>query len=101
MIYPTLLFRAGIAFNGPSESSFSVGISGKFRMTPPGSTILCQIAHILPRLAGSHEYAFSVSLVTAEVSNLDQLFFTGGAIMMVETSTSSLFFRSSELSQPI
>ena len=36
-----------------------------------------------------------------EVSNLDQLFLPDGAIMMLETSTSSLSFRSSELSQPI
>jgi hypothetical protein len=31
-----------------------------------------------------------VHSVTAEVSNLDQLFFTNGAIKMLETSTSSL-----------
>src|SRR6266566_6739269 len=40
---------AGIACNesgGGSESSFSVGISRKFRMTEPSSAILCRIAHI-------------------------------------------------------
>jgi hypothetical protein len=36
-----------------------------------------------------------------EVSNLEQLFSCTWAIMALETSTSSLSFRSSELSQPI
>jgi len=36
-----------------------------------------------------------------EVSNSDQLFHPAWAIMMLETSTSSLSFRSSELSQLI
>src|SRR6266478_1108791 len=36
-----------------------------------------------------------------QVSNLDHLFLCGRAIMMLETSTSSLSFRFSELSQPI
>jgi hypothetical protein len=35
------------------------------------------------------------------VSSLDQLFLPNEAIIMVETSTSSVSFRSSELSQPI
>ena len=76
----------------PGESSFSVGISGKFRMTPPGHTILCRIAHILPQACrfASVRIFRDVPSVTAEVNNLDQLFFTSGAIMMVETSTSSL-----------
>jgi uncharacterized protein YfaA (DUF2138 family) len=37
----------------------------------------------------------------AEVSNSDQLLSDAWAIMTLETSTSSLSFRSSELSQPI
>ena len=51
---------AGIASNEPGESSFSVGNSGTFRMTPRGSTILCRIAHILRRLAGFARVHISV-----------------------------------------
>jgi hypothetical protein len=42
---------------------------------------------------------FTISKI--DVSSLDQLFLPNEAIIMVETSTSSVSFRSSELSQPI
>jgi len=68
----------------------------------PIQTVLCRIAHIRPKGCSFATVPIPHRpFVTADVSNLDQLFFTSGAIMMVETSTSSLSFRSSELSQPI
>jgi len=59
---------------------------------------------ILSRIAHSHEifhwrYAIGSSAPAGEVSNLDQLIFRFCLIMDQETSTSSLSFRSSELSQ--
>ncbi len=53
----------------PGESSFSVGISGKFRMTPPSHTILRRIAHILPQACrfASVRIFRDVPSVTAEV----------------------------------
>jgi hypothetical protein len=78
--------------NGPDASSFSVGISGPFSMTLLGSTILCRIAH---KLYGMQVFTpaliYVCALGAAEVSSLDQLFLTSGAIMMMERSTSSLF----------
>ncbi len=71
-------------------------------MTEPSSAILCRIAHIAREISLSADVLkFELLGRKPKVSNSDQLFFLGGAIIKVETSTSSLSFRSSELSQPI
>ena len=81
----------------PTLSRFSTGHDDTFK-----AAILCKIAQLTQKL--------SVLMVTVsrsgfgcapKVSNSDQLLFQAWAIIKPETSTSSLSFRSSELSQPI
>ena len=64
--------------------------------------MLYRIAHNHQNFArhGEVERAFALE-APIEVSNSDQLSSWGFAMMRAETSTSSLSFRSSELSQPI
>jgi hypothetical protein len=64
--------------------------------------MLCRIAHNPPEISWHHETRRNSGFDSqTDVSNSDQLLFRGRAIMMAETSTSSLSFRSSELSQLI
>jgi len=63
--------------------------------------MLCRIAHILRKTFNWHRVDRRTCLgEKTEVSNSDQLSSAGWTMMMLETSISSLSFRSSELSQP-
>jgi len=63
--------------------------------------MLCRIAHILRKLFNRHLVDRpTLPWRKTEVSNSDQLLSAAWTMMMLETSTSSLSFRSSELSQP-
>jgi hypothetical protein len=71
------------------------------RSLSTATTLYCRIAHI------AHKHSISALRQSGicwghktEVSNLDQLFSYTWATMVPETSSSSLSFRSSELSQP-
>jgi hypothetical protein len=82
----------------------SVQIAGFRLLSKPHSAgspvaILSRIAHSQNLMRHGDKRASDQG--PTEVSTLDQLFRGGWAMMVPETSTSSLSFRSSELSQPI
>jgi hypothetical protein len=73
---------AGIASNGPGESSFSLGISGKFSLTAAAVRFCAELLRFFTRLQVRNGLHLPYGpFVTAEVSNSDQLFVPDGAIM--------------------
>lgn len=85
---------AGIASNGPGESSFSLGISGKFSLTAAAVRFCAELLRFFTRLQVRNGLHLPYGpFVTAEVSNSDQLFLWKEAIVMVERSFSSPLFQ--------
>jgi hypothetical protein len=74
--------------------------SNSSTLTGKGPATLSRIAHIPRNIVFLFQKLNNGCLGDREVSNSDQLFFSASAIMPLEMSTSSLSFRSSELSQP-